>query len=93
MLALMHCTTTETLEPDSSTLVCLEADKFHPETLQFYHLQRQRAELGGLFAIRIHFGLVEEQIRDVSVDVRGERKHSTGFLLMLHKSRGVAITG
>lgn len=56
----MHCTTTDTLKPDSSSLVCLEADKFHPETLQFYHLQRQRAELGGLFAIRMYFGLVEK---------------------------------
>lgn len=79
--------------PSPTTLVCLEADKFPPETLQFYHLQRQRAELGRLFAIRIHFGLADEQIRDVSVDVRGEHKRSTGFLLMLHKSRGVAVTG
>lgn len=92
-LALVHCTTTDTQTPKSNTLVCLEADKFPPETLQFYHLQRQRAELGRLFAIRIHFGLADEQIRDVSVDVRGEHKRSTGFLLMLHKSRGVAVTG
>lgn len=89
----MHCTTTDTPKPDSSALICLEADKFHPETLQFYHLQRQRAELGGLFAIRIHFGLVEEKIREVNVDVRGEHKRSTRFLLMLHQSRGVAVTG
>lgn len=81
MLAPVHCTTTDTQKPKSSTLICLEADKFHPETLQFYHLQRQRAELGGLFAIRIHFGLADEQIRDVSVDVKGEHKLSTGFCL------------
>ena len=89
----MHCTTTDTQKPQSSALVCLEADKIHPETWQFYHLQRQRAELGGLFAIRIRFGLADEQTRDASVDVRGEHKRSTGFLFMLHKSRGVAVTG
>lgn len=92
MLAQLHCTTRDTQKPESSALICLEADKFHPETLQCYHLQRQRAEPGRLFAIRIHFGLADEQIRDVSVHVRGEHKCSTRFLLMLHKSRGVAVT-
>jgi len=61
--------------------------------LQFYHLQWQQAELGGLFTIRMRFALADEQSHDASVDVRGEHKSSVGLLIMLSKSRGVAVTG